>query len=110
MEAGSTTIRRLGSTPTLWRSHEIPGRTEIRAGSCIYNDRESAGLGAAGAEDLAHRGVAGEVAQRLEQPVPIRHHQRKAAAGLARFSMILVRVAGIAPGSTSLTSNSAAPS
>ena len=43
-----------GSTPTLWRSHEIEGLTEIRSGSCIYNDRESLDLGVASADDLAY--------------------------------------------------------
>lgn len=30
-----------GSTPLLWRSHEIAGLTEIRAGTCVYFDRTS---------------------------------------------------------------------
>lgn len=36
-----------GSSPTLWRSHEIPGLTEIRAGMCIYHDRDLVKLGVA---------------------------------------------------------------
>jgi D-serine deaminase-like pyridoxal phosphate-dependent protein len=43
-----------GSTPTLWRSHEVDGLTEIRSGSCIYNDREALEVGVAGADDLAY--------------------------------------------------------
>ncbi len=43
-----------GSTPTLWRSHEIPGLTEIRSGSCIYFDREGLEVGVARASDLAY--------------------------------------------------------
>lgn len=43
-----------GSTPTLWRSHEIPGLTEIRAGTCIFNDRDIVALGAAEPDDLAY--------------------------------------------------------
>ena len=43
-----------GSTPTLWRSHEVPGMTEIRSGSCIYNDREGLEIGVAGLKDLAY--------------------------------------------------------
>jgi D-serine deaminase-like pyridoxal phosphate-dependent protein len=43
-----------GSTPTLWRSHEIPGVTEIRSGSCIYYDREGLDVGVAGPRDLAY--------------------------------------------------------
>ena len=38
-----------GSTPTLWRSHEIEGLTEIRSGSCIFFDREGLEIGVAGA-------------------------------------------------------------
>ena len=43
-----------GSTPTLWRSHEVPGLTEVRAGSSIFNDRESASLAAARWDDVAY--------------------------------------------------------
>jgi D-serine deaminase-like pyridoxal phosphate-dependent protein len=43
-----------GSTPTVWRSHEIDGLTEIRSGSCIYNDREGLHLGVAGVGDVAY--------------------------------------------------------
>ncbi|MEQ9399989.1 MAG: alanine racemase [Longimicrobiales bacterium] len=43
-----------GSTPTLWRSHELPGLTEIRSGSCIFFDREGIDLGVASHEDLAY--------------------------------------------------------
>ena len=30
-----------GSTPLLWRSHEVLGLTELRAGTCVYFDRAS---------------------------------------------------------------------
>ncbi|MDZ7779851.1 MAG: alanine racemase [Gemmatimonadota bacterium] len=43
-----------GSTPTLWRSHEIAGLTEIRSGSCIFFDREGLAVGVASADDLAY--------------------------------------------------------
>lgn len=43
-----------GSTPTLWRSHEMGGLTEIRSGSCIYYDREGLDVGVAGIDDLAY--------------------------------------------------------
>jgi D-serine deaminase-like pyridoxal phosphate-dependent protein len=42
-----------GSTPTLWRSHEITGLTEIRPGTYIYNDRTTAEIGACEWEDCA---------------------------------------------------------
>jgi D-serine deaminase-like pyridoxal phosphate-dependent protein len=43
-----------GSTPTLWRSHEIEGITEIRPGTSIFNDRATQLVGACGAEELAY--------------------------------------------------------
>lgn len=43
-----------GSTPTLWQSHRVPGMTEIRAGSCIFFDKEALEVGVAGPEDLAY--------------------------------------------------------
>lgn len=43
-----------GSTPTLWRSHEVGGLTEIRSGSCIFNDREAVAVGVAGPDDVAY--------------------------------------------------------
>lgn len=43
-----------GSTPTLWRSHEIAGLTEIRSGSCIFFDREGLAVGVASTDDLAY--------------------------------------------------------
>ena len=43
-----------GSTPTLWDSHHLPGLTEVRSGTCIYNDRDIVGMGAASEEDLAY--------------------------------------------------------
>lgn len=43
-----------GSTPTLWRSHDISGLTEVRFGTAIYNDREQLMLGTARPADLAY--------------------------------------------------------
>lgn len=43
-----------GTTPTLWRSHEVPHVTEIRSGTCIYNDRDQLECGSAEWEDLAY--------------------------------------------------------
>ncbi|HEV8455099.1 MAG TPA: D-TA family PLP-dependent enzyme [Gemmatimonadales bacterium] len=42
-----------GSTPTVWKSHEIEGVTEIRPGTYAYNDRITAQLGACGCDDCA---------------------------------------------------------
>lgn len=43
-----------GSTPTLWRSHEVPGLTEIRPGINIFNDRNSAVVGACDWNECAY--------------------------------------------------------
>ncbi|HEY1607757.1 MAG TPA: alanine racemase, partial [Paraburkholderia sp.] len=42
-----------GSTPTVWRTHEIGGVTEMRPGTYVYNDRGTAEIGACAAEDCA---------------------------------------------------------
>jgi len=42
-----------GSTPTMWRSHEIAGVTEIRPGTYVYNDRTTAEIGACQWDDCA---------------------------------------------------------
>ena len=42
-----------GSTPTAWRMHEVPGVTEVRPGTYVYNDRTTAEIGACGWEDCA---------------------------------------------------------
>jgi len=42
-----------GSTPTLWRTHEIPGVTELRPGTYVYNDRTTAAIGACAWDDCA---------------------------------------------------------
>jgi D-serine deaminase-like pyridoxal phosphate-dependent protein len=42
-----------GSTPTLWRTHELPGVTELRPGTYVYNDRTTAAIGACAWEDCA---------------------------------------------------------
>ena len=43
-----------GSTPTLWESHRLHGLTEVRSGTCIYNDRDIVGMGAAAPEEVAY--------------------------------------------------------
>jgi D-serine deaminase-like pyridoxal phosphate-dependent protein len=43
-----------GSTPTLWRSHEIPGLTEVRPGTNVFNDRTTAAIGACGWDECAY--------------------------------------------------------
>ncbi|HEX6534735.1 MAG TPA: alanine racemase [Gemmatimonadaceae bacterium] len=42
-----------GSTPTAWRTHELPGVSEMRPGTYVYNDRVTAAVGAAHWSDCA---------------------------------------------------------
>ena len=42
-----------GSTPTLWRTHELHGITEFRPGTYVYNDLTTVGIGACDANDCA---------------------------------------------------------
>jgi D-serine deaminase-like pyridoxal phosphate-dependent protein len=42
-----------GSTPTLWRTHEIVGVTEMRPGTYVYNDRTTAAIGSCDWDDCA---------------------------------------------------------
>jgi D-serine deaminase-like pyridoxal phosphate-dependent protein len=43
-----------GSTPTLWRSHEVRGLTEIRPGINILNDRNTVTVGASTLAECAY--------------------------------------------------------
>jgi D-serine deaminase-like pyridoxal phosphate-dependent protein len=42
-----------GSTPLAWRMHEVPGLTEVRPGTYVYNDRTTAAIGACEPADCA---------------------------------------------------------
>lgn len=42
-----------GSTPLAWRIHEVPGVTEVRPGTYVYNDRTTAEIGACSWDDVA---------------------------------------------------------
>jgi D-serine deaminase-like pyridoxal phosphate-dependent protein len=42
-----------GSTPTLWRTHELASVTEMRPGTYIFNDRTTAAIGACEWSDCA---------------------------------------------------------
>jgi D-serine deaminase-like pyridoxal phosphate-dependent protein len=42
-----------GSTPTLWRTHELPGVTEIRPGTYVFNDRTVVAMKACEWDDCA---------------------------------------------------------
>lgn len=72
-----------GSTPTLWRSHELPHLTEIRPGTCIYFDREGVSLGVAGWDDCAYTVVGTVVSTAVPDQVVV-DAGSKALAGEAR--------------------------
>jgi D-serine deaminase-like pyridoxal phosphate-dependent protein len=42
-----------GSTPTMWRTHELAGVNEMRPGTYIFNDRTTAEIGACSLDDCA---------------------------------------------------------
>jgi len=42
-----------GSTPTMWRTHELTGVTEFRPGTYVYNDRSTASIGSCSWDDCA---------------------------------------------------------
>lgn len=42
-----------GSTPTAWRTHEMPLVTEFRPGTYVFNDRTTAAIGACTLDDCA---------------------------------------------------------
>ena len=43
-----------GSSPTLWHSHLLPGLTEVRAGTVVYNDLDMTGMGVAREHECAY--------------------------------------------------------
>jgi D-serine deaminase-like pyridoxal phosphate-dependent protein len=43
-----------GSTPTVWHSHELPGLTEVRAGTTVFGDRTTASIGVCEWGDCAY--------------------------------------------------------
>ena len=42
-----------GSTPAAWRMHEVPGVTEVRPGTYVYNDRTTAAMEACEWDEIA---------------------------------------------------------
>ncbi|MDB4908966.1 MAG: alanine racemase [Gemmatimonadetes bacterium] len=47
------TVISAGSTPTMWRTHELSAVTEFRPGTYVYNDRTTAEIGACAWDDCA---------------------------------------------------------
>lgn len=92
-----------GSTPTLWQSHLIPGLTEVRAGTCIYNDREQVAVGSAGPDDLAYTVLATVVSTQIDGRAAVdagsKALSRESRAGDGTFGALLdrpeVRVMGV---------------
>lgn len=58
-----------GSTPTLFRSHLVPETTEIRAGTCVYNDLNIVRGGFGTLEDCAARIVCTVVSDAVRDQV-----------------------------------------
>lgn len=84
-----------GSTPTLWRSHEIGGLTEIRSGSCIYFDKEAVDVGVAALEDVAYTVLATVVSTSVPGRAVVdagsKALAREARGGDAGFGVLLDR-------------------
>jgi D-serine deaminase-like pyridoxal phosphate-dependent protein len=84
-----------GSTPTLWRSHEVEGLTEIRAGSCIFYDREALALGVATKEEIAYTVLATVVSTAVPGQAVVdagsKALAKEARGGDAGFGVLLER-------------------
>ena len=48
-----TDVVSAGSTPMIWETHQVPGVTEMRPGTYIFNDRTTAEIGACAWDDCA---------------------------------------------------------
>ncbi len=84
-----------GTSPTVWQSHALPGLTEVRAGTCIYNDREQVAVGSAGPADLAYSVLATvvstSVAGRAAVDAGSKALSRESRAGDGTFGALLDR-------------------
>ncbi len=81
-----------GTTPTLWRSHELPGLTEIRPGTCIYNDRDAVAQGAATPDQWAYSILTTVVSTRVPGRAAVDAGSKalaKEARGGAGFGVVL---------------------
>ena len=58
-----------GSTPLLFRSHEIRGLNEIRPGTYVFNDMNTVGSGGCGLEDCAATILVTVVSQRARERI-----------------------------------------
>lgn len=60
-----------GSTPAAWRMHEVPGITEVRPGTYVYNDRTTAEVGACHWDDCAYTVLATVVSTAVKGQVVV---------------------------------------
>lgn len=60
-----------GSTPAAWRMHEVPGMTEVRPGTYVYNDRTTAEVGACHWDDCAYTVLATVVSTAVKGQVVV---------------------------------------
>lgn len=84
-----------GTTPTLWQSHEIEGLTEVRAGTCIFFDRDGVAGGVARPDEVAYSVLATVVSTAIEGQAAIdagsKALAREERAALPGFGAVLGR-------------------
>jgi D-serine deaminase-like pyridoxal phosphate-dependent protein len=88
-----------GSTPAAWASHRIPGVTEIRPGTYIFNDRTTAAIGACAWDDCAYTVLATVVSTAVPDQAVVdagskalfREELRGTGSGDAGFGALLDR-------------------
>jgi D-serine deaminase-like pyridoxal phosphate-dependent protein len=85
-----------GSTPTLWRCHEMTGLTEVRPGTNLFNDRTTALFEACGWEDCAYSVLATVVSTAVPGQVVVDAGSKALAreeigGGIAGFGSVLDR-------------------
>ncbi|HEX6587384.1 MAG TPA: alanine racemase [Longimicrobiales bacterium] len=76
-----------GSTPTAFRSHEVPHLTEIRPGTYVFNDRTTYAIGACAHDDVAYSVLATVVSTAVDG-------QAVVDAGSKALSSDVLRAAG----------------
>lgn len=84
-----------GTTPTLWQSHEVARLTEVRAGTCIYFDRDGVAMGVAEPDHLAYTVLATVVSTAVAGRAAIDAGSKALAketrGGLGSFGTLLER-------------------
>lgn len=84
-----------GTTPTIWRSHEVDGLTEMRAGTCIFFDRDGIAMEIADPGDLAYTVLATVVSTAVEGQAVIdagsKALSKESRGGAGGFGILLDR-------------------